>query len=244
MILLAVTSVFVWLALRPQLTSVVTAHIPPIPCRDDLAIVAEEFFSQTGNAAEIGVYQGDFSKKNVGKWSGQYYMIDAWQFRKVDAENGLMDKNYQDSATNDQNMQVAKENALQHAGVNKARIHVIRSLSVPAAALFPDKHFDWLYLDAMHDYENVLNDLKAWWPKLRPGGLMSGDDYGDSVDTPLMTSQRFAAKFSENAYRNGWGVQRAVLEFANLNGLTLHVTWANDCYREPAWYLVKPLRSD
>ena len=36
---------------------------------------------------------------------------------------------------------------------------------------------DGLYVDADHTYEAVLADLRAWWPHLRIGGLLAGDDY-------------------------------------------------------------------
>ncbi|HVZ08552.1 class I SAM-dependent methyltransferase [Rhodopila sp.] len=36
---------------------------------------------------------------------------------------------------------------------------------------------DVIHLDAAHEYEAVLNDLKAWWPLLKPGGIFIGDDY-------------------------------------------------------------------
>ncbi|NBS69496.1 class I SAM-dependent methyltransferase [bacterium] len=36
---------------------------------------------------------------------------------------------------------------------------------------------DVIYIDASHEYEAVLSDLKAWWPVLKPGGVMIGDDY-------------------------------------------------------------------
>ena len=32
-------------------------------------------------------------------------------------------------------------------------------------------------LDATHLYADARADLEAWWPKLKVGGLMAGDDY-------------------------------------------------------------------
>lgn len=37
--------------------------------------------------------------------------------------------------------------------------------------------FDMIFLDAMHDYENVRDDIQRWWPKLRNGGVMALHDY-------------------------------------------------------------------
>lgn len=36
---------------------------------------------------------------------------------------------------------------------------------------------DIIHIDAGHDYASVMADLKAWWPLLRPGGVLIGDDY-------------------------------------------------------------------
>ena len=42
---------------------------------------------------------------------------------------------------------------------------------------FPDGHFDWMYVDASHFYDDVKRDLQAFFPKLRAGGYIAGDDY-------------------------------------------------------------------
>lgn len=36
---------------------------------------------------------------------------------------------------------------------------------------------DLLYVDADHAEASVLADLRLWWPHLREGGLIAGDDY-------------------------------------------------------------------
>ena len=36
---------------------------------------------------------------------------------------------------------------------------------------------DVLHLDGGHDFESVSADLRVWWPLLRPGGVLIGDDY-------------------------------------------------------------------
>lgn len=220
-----------------------TPLIPPVPCRDDLSVAAQKWFSVTARAAEVGVFKGLFAAKNLKHWSGDYYLIDAWQYREDDAKKGKHggDKNFASNEVNVAHMEGARKNALAAAGPNSTRIHLIRDLSVSAASRFPDQHFDWLYIDAMHDYENVLNDLEAWWPKLRPGGLFSGDDYGDFLGSPLMSAERFSTVFGSVAVNWKWGVQRAVNEFCERRRLVHHVTWANDCYQIPAWYIIKPL---
>ena len=37
--------------------------------------------------------------------------------------------------------------------------------------------FDFIYIDADHSYEACKLDLESYWPKLKQGGIMMGDDY-------------------------------------------------------------------
>ncbi len=41
---------------------------------------------------------------------------------------------------------------------------------------------DYLYIDADHTYDTVTSDLEQWWPHLKVGGLIAGDDYDDPYD--------------------------------------------------------------
>jgi hypothetical protein len=34
-----------------------------------------------------------------------------------------------------------------------------------------------IHIDAGHDYKAVHSDLEMWWPLLKPGGILVGDDY-------------------------------------------------------------------
>lgn len=56
-------------------------------------------------------------------------------------------------------------------------LRVMRLTSERAAPLFPDKYFDLVFIDAMHDYESVKNDISLWLPKVKKGGVLSGHDY-------------------------------------------------------------------
>jgi hypothetical protein len=56
-------------------------------------------------------------------------------------------------------------------------IQLLISDSVGAAALFGDESLSWVHIDARHDYDSVAADIRAWAPKVAPGGWLSGDDY-------------------------------------------------------------------
>lgn len=58
--------------------------------------------------------------------------------------------------------------------------HLIKPLrmgSVEASEHFAQHSVDFLMLDGDHSYEAVKADIVAWYPKMKPGGVMSGDDY-------------------------------------------------------------------
>lgn len=52
--------------------------------------------------------------------------------------------------------------------------------SVEAAKDIPDNSCDVIWIDADHTEEAVTADIAAWWPKLKPGGWMGGDDWAFS----------------------------------------------------------------
>lgn len=56
-------------------------------------------------------------------------------------------------------------------------ISLIIAPSLTAVRLFGDASVDWVHLDARHDYDNLVADIQAWLPKVKPGGWLSGDDY-------------------------------------------------------------------
>lgn len=56
------------------------------------------------------------------------------------------------------------------------KIVPIRMNTLQAAAEF-EMAIDLIYVDASHDEQNVYNDIMAWYPKLKIGGIMCGDDY-------------------------------------------------------------------
>lgn len=55
--------------------------------------------------------------------------------------------------------------------------------SVTASTFFADASIDWVHLDARHDAPHLTADIRAWLPKVKPGGWLSGDDY-DPVKWP------------------------------------------------------------
>ena len=75
------------------------------------------------------------------------------------------------------------------------RSSVLRMYFDEALALFPDEHFDFIYIDAYagtgQDDGKILDD---WWPKLKRGGLFSGHDYHEKWQATIDAVDRFCEK--------------------------------------------------
>lgn len=80
----------------------------------------------------------------------------------------------------------------------RGKIVVIRKKSEVAADDIPNS-LDFVYIDGNHQYEYVKKDTELYYPKVKEGGIIGGDDF----------------------YIRYPGVCKAVLEFAEKNDLNL-----------------------
>jgi glycosyltransferase involved in cell wall biosynthesis len=165
-----------------------------------------------GEGAEIGVFSGTLSGFIYSRWFGRkLHLIDRWK-----ETPGYNDIASRPQETYDQLYEIVKE---MFAG--KDDVNIIRDESLNAVKQFADSQLDWVYIDADHSYKAVKADIEAWTPKVRIGGLVSGDDYLDgTID---------AGEF---------GVKSAVDEFVAKHGYKLKLT-EDRRNTTRSWYFVK-----
>ena len=64
------------------------------------------------------------------------------------------------------------------------RVKFILKPSVESSKDFEDNSLDFVYIDANHSYQSVKDDLNAWYPKLKVGGVICGHDFiQEDIDT-------------------------------------------------------------
>lgn len=58
-------------------------------------------------------------------------------------------------------------------------VKMLRLTSYAAAHLIKNESLSFAYIDGNHCYNEVLKDLCLWWPKIKKGGYLCGDDVED-----------------------------------------------------------------
>lgn len=126
--------------------------------------VLPELYNELGYkvGAEIGVMNGDFSLLICEKVPGvKMFCIDPWTPYGRRVTQGLQDRRFRRA-----------QNKLNEFGVT-----FIKKTSMDALADIPDGSLDFIYIDAIHEFDFVMMDLICWAKKVRPGGMISGHDY-------------------------------------------------------------------
>lgn len=168
--------------------------------REDVAAL----FREGGIGVELGVAAGDFSERILQfNHVGYLFSIDMWA---GDRGHGI--EQYREA--------VARLSAY------RDRNAILRMRFDEALDLFGDESLDFIYVDGYaHDGELNGATFRDWFPKLKPGGIIAGDDY--APDWPLVIA--------------------SVDAFADENGLEIHVI---DCHEDkwnsmyPTWFAMKP----
>ena len=127
---------------------------------------------------ELGLFRGESfcTILQVCKNVKKLYGVDLWQ-PYVDTINSV---NENDGMHVDaKSIDLARETALHftHFSGESHRAEILEMDSVEAADKFEDGSLDFIFMDSYISEEQIMRELRAWYPKIRPGGLFSGHDW-------------------------------------------------------------------
>lgn len=154
-----------------------------------------ELMPDGGSFVEVGSWQGQSAVtlcqrlQDIGK-TATVYCVDTFQGEQNQPAHVEIVKSLGGST-----FDKFSENIVA-AGVANM-IFPVKGDSAESASNFADGSLDGVFIDAAHDYDSVVKDVAAWFPKVKPGGIFAGHDYPSD------------------------GVKRAVDEHATANGYTV-----------------------
>jgi len=160
--------------------------------------------------AELGVRSGQNFLEMIAHNPKEAVAVDCWIDDGVLARNDTLgtqdalDKQYLDF-----NKKVE----------DKLFVKINRGYTIEEVKHFEDNYFDLIYVDADHTYSACLRDIVDWYPKVKSGGFLLGDDY------------RPGYKTSSGIV---FGVVEAVKEFAKNNNLKFYPISYH------GWVIIKP----
>ena len=172
-----------------------------------IRVLADNIHRRVKSGCEVGVWQGVNAAGLLKRfrWMSMY-LVDP--YTPSDTSVGRQ------TLTQDAVVE-AYSGMLQRTEFALQRRKILIMPSLEAAQLVPDNSLNFCFIDGLHDYNSVVEDLDAWYPKVRRHGVICGDDYGNQAN------------------RLGiFGVDRATQEHADKYKLTLNTS-------RPIWWMVK-----
>ena len=155
-------------------------------------------FAELGftKGAEIGVAEGKFAESMFKAIPNlDLYCIDIWRPYRGNRWGGSRERNKHHFK----------------ATVNRLypyKAHILREMSMDAVKRFRPGSLDFVFIDANHSFDYVVQDLVEWTKRVRIGGIVFGDDYYEF----------------DCGKQNYGGVVKAVDAYTNAHGIKFNLT--------------------
>ncbi len=129
-----------------------------------------QIFGAPKVGCEVGVWRGDTTNALLRAFPDlRLYAVDPWELGDP--------KNTTRCRVPEEHMRRAREKFFADTQWVGERLIAFHQTSLAGAARIFDSELDFAFIDGDHRYEAVRDDLHAWWPKIRVGGVLTGHDY-------------------------------------------------------------------
>lgn len=142
-------------------------------CREDMwAHLICELRAQ--DFLELGVFRGAFAEQLLRRCESiaRYYMLDPWRHlddwnKPANVEQPKFDDIYAE--------------AIARTDFAREKRIILRGTTTQTIDRIPDQGLDIAYIDGDHTLRGIAIDLISTYPKIRPGGILGGDDYTATI---------------------------------------------------------------
>lgn len=151
------------------------------------------------NVLEIGTWAGSSASVwgKAVKGKGVVICIDTWEYMNLEK---LMDPNSWKKT-----VKAYKKNHILNLFLHNIKTegleHVIYPIKAPSEVVsrfLKPESFDFIYFDTGYDYEKVMRDLKEYYPLLKKGGVLGGDDFDTSHEYKKKAINDFLGRVEVN----------------------------------------------
>ncbi len=175
------------------------AHCEVLPNR----VAMLQKLPKGGIAAELGVDTGAFSSLILAhNQPAKLHLVDAWDTARYGEDKA-------------QGVQKKFE-----AEIASGRVQLHRGYSTERAADFTNGYFDWIYIDTNHAYQTTCEELRAYAPKMKAGGIMAGHDF---VTGNWISGLRYGVREAVHEFcvQEGWEFVYLTMEIGDNPGFAI-----------------------
>lgn len=120
---------------------------------DGLIDLCEKYLKPTDKCVEVGCFSG-VSSRVISLHCGELHCVDPWSWGAVAQAEQMFDSML-----------------ASYSNITKVKLP-----SVEGANQYADGSLDFVYIDADHSYDSVVEDITAWKQKVKRGGYIAGHD--------------------------------------------------------------------
>ena len=117
------------------------------------------------------------SMVEIGTFTGESTVIFGDHFEKVIGIDPMLEDYDQQDPTSKFNFNQVLD-MFNNRTKEYNNISLIKKTSDDAVKELDSETYDFVYIDGMHQYENVKQDIINYLPKIKQGGVIGGHDYG------------------------------------------------------------------
>ena len=186
------------------------AHLPHLP--GELPDAAKwwisrwemysKYFHEGDRGIEVGTAEGRNARFLLATAPAELALVDLWN-TNPDYENYKIHKPEMIDTLVERMKLKGWDNiytAVKNYFISNKEVQLYRGYSTEVSSQFAEEAYDWVYIDAAHDYEGAMADIIAYSSKVKPGGYIAGHNYSPTEASGVEVKEAVDFLFRELIY--------------------------------------------